>query len=50
VKKRIPLFSAGLRIKSGGLDMEAFLLISWVVLIAVAYKAAVVVLDKAGKL
>lgn len=30
--------------------MEAFLLISWVVLIAVSYKLAVVVLDKTGKL
>jgi hypothetical protein len=30
--------------------MEAFLLISWVVLIVVAYKGIVAVLDKAGKL
>jgi hypothetical protein len=30
--------------------MEAFLLISWVVLIVVAYKCAVVVLEKTGKL
>jgi hypothetical protein len=49
-KKRIPLFSAGLRIKSGGLDMEAVLLVSWVVLVVAAYKIAVVVLEKAGKL
>jgi hypothetical protein len=30
--------------------MEAFLLVSWVVLVAVAYKVAVVVLEKTGKL
>ncbi len=30
--------------------MEAFLLVSWVILVVVAYKAAVVVLEKAGKL
>jgi hypothetical protein len=30
--------------------MEALLLVSWVALIVVAYKGAVVVLEKAGKL
>jgi hypothetical protein len=30
--------------------MEAFLLISWIVLIIVAYKCTVVVLDRTGKL
>jgi hypothetical protein len=30
--------------------MEAFLLVSWVILVVVAYKVAVVVLEKAGKL
>ena len=30
--------------------MEAFLLISWIVLIVVAYKAVIVVLDKTGRL
>ena len=30
--------------------MDAFLLISWIGLIVVAYKAAVIVLEKAGKL
>lgn len=30
--------------------MEAFLLISWVVLIIASYKVSVKVLDKAGKL
>jgi hypothetical protein len=30
--------------------MEAFLLVSWVVLVVVAYKFAVVVLEKAGRL
>jgi hypothetical protein len=30
--------------------MEAFLLVSWIVLVVFAYKCAVVVLEKAGKL
>jgi hypothetical protein len=30
--------------------MEAFLLVSWVILVVVAYRVAVVVLEKAGKL
>lgn len=30
--------------------MEAFLLVSWVILVVVAYKVTVVVLAKAGKL
>jgi hypothetical protein len=30
--------------------METFLLVSWIALIVIAYKAAVAVLDKAGKL
>jgi hypothetical protein len=30
--------------------MEAFLLLSWVALIVIAYKCVVIVLDKTGKL